>query len=138
MPLINGYEGERLQSNTLMSSVTGRDIEDMEHLKRCIVDILTTPKGSRVMRRNYGSDLFRLLDRNITKELIVQIYAEIATAIALWEPRLHITRVTIDATLWAEGKMAIDLYGYYYLEGKPVRLQNLFLDFFKSQQLRNT
>lgn len=38
-----------------MNSETGKTISGIEHLKQSIVDILTTPVGTRVMRRDYGS-----------------------------------------------------------------------------------
>ena len=36
--------------------------------KDSIIDILKTPKGSRVMRPNYGSDLYLLRDRTFNEE----------------------------------------------------------------------
>jgi phage baseplate assembly protein W len=134
MPLINGYEGERLTSPTLMSRITGKDIYDTEHLMQSIVDILTTPKGSRVMRREYGSNLYKLLDKNITHSLITDLYAETLVALSIWEPRIKVSQVSLDATKWTEGKLILDLFGYHYLDGKPVRLQGVFLDFYKAMQ----
>ena len=134
MASINGFQGEQLTSNMLMSRITGKGLTDIEHLMQSIVDILTTPKGSRVMRRDYGSNLYLLLDRQINHKLITDLYAETAEALTTWEPRLRVTQTSIDATGWADGSLILDLYGYYFLEGKPVRLQNVFLDFFKTQR----
>lgn len=50
------------------SRLTGRVIDQDAHLTQSITDILTTPKGSRVMRRDYGS---RLADLNV--QLIVRL-----------------------------------------------------------------
>ncbi len=36
-----------------MSAETGKALEGLEHLKQSITDILTTPIGSRIMRREY-------------------------------------------------------------------------------------
>ncbi|WP_412057361.1 GPW/gp25 family protein [Bartonella sp. DGB2] len=37
----------------------------MDHLRQSLIDILMTAKGSRVMRRAYGSDVARLLDQPV-------------------------------------------------------------------------
>nr|VFK47168.1 MAG: hypothetical protein BECKTC1821D_GA0114238_104214 [Candidatus Kentron sp. TC] len=37
-----------------MSAFTGKHFSDIAHLRQSITDILTTPIGSRVMRREYG------------------------------------------------------------------------------------
>ena len=46
---------------TGMDRETGKSLSGIEHLRQSIRDILTTPIGSRVMRRDYGSRLFELL-----------------------------------------------------------------------------
>ncbi|SPX13597.1 Baseplate assembly protein W [Escherichia coli] len=38
------------------------NLNDMEHLKQSVRDILTTPLASRVMRREYGSLVPDLID----------------------------------------------------------------------------
>ncbi len=37
-----------------MDAKTGKVLEGLEHLKQSIIDILTTPVSSRIMRRDYG------------------------------------------------------------------------------------
>ncbi len=44
---------------TGMSRETGVTLVELEHIRQSVRDILTTPLGSRVMRRNYGSLLSR-------------------------------------------------------------------------------
>ncbi|MCV6588938.1 MAG: hypothetical protein OIF57_07920 [Marinobacterium sp.] len=46
-----------------MDSVTGKPLADMAHIRQSITNILTTPIGTRVMRRDYGSVLPDLIDR---------------------------------------------------------------------------
>ena len=48
---------------TGINTNTGRSISGKAHLRQSIADILSTPIGSRVMRRNYGSHLFDLIDQ---------------------------------------------------------------------------
>ena len=41
---------------------TGRAVADIEHLRQSISDILTTPMGTRIERRTYGSMVPDLID----------------------------------------------------------------------------
>ena len=45
-----------------LAATTGRTITGAAHLAQSIADVLTTPIGSRVMRREYGSLLPDLID----------------------------------------------------------------------------
>ena len=44
-----------------MNDRTGKHNDGFEYLKQRIRDILSTPLGSRVMRRNYGSERLKEL-----------------------------------------------------------------------------
>ena len=46
-----------------MNSQTGLSIAEVEHIRQSVRDILVTPVGSRVMRREYGSLLSALIDQ---------------------------------------------------------------------------
>lgn len=61
-----------------MSARTGKALEGIEHLKQPIIDILTTHINSRIMRRNYGSRLFELVDKPINRDFTLEIYAATA------------------------------------------------------------
>jgi phage baseplate assembly protein W len=106
-----------------MSCETGKYLDDLEHLKQSIVDILTTPIGSRVMRREYGSNLFYLTDKPINKELFPQIYAAVAEAIEKWEPRLKLEKITILEI--KEGRIVLSLRGIYLLTQQTVNIERL-------------
>ncbi|MCU4317119.1 GPW/gp25 family protein [Acinetobacter bereziniae] len=75
----------------MMSRESGRSIELLEHIKQSIVDILFTPIGSRIMRREYGSLIFRLMDSPFNDATRLQVMAATATAIATWEDRIELT-----------------------------------------------
>ena len=88
----------------------GRQIDGNAHLSQSIADILTTPIGSRVMRRDYGSMLPDLIDapaNPVTRQLM---FAATAVALSRWEPRLRITRVDVS-TDNRDGRVTIDLQG---------------------------
>ena len=46
-----------------MNSQTGLSISEVEHIRQSVRDILVTPVGSRVMRREYGSLLSQMIDQ---------------------------------------------------------------------------
>jgi phage baseplate assembly protein W len=80
-----------------MDRTTGRRIAGMDHLKQSIADILTTPLGSRLERRTYGSLLPGLIDAPDNAVTRLRCYAAIASALMKWEPRLRVTRVRMES-----------------------------------------
>lgn len=75
-----------------MDKNTGKQLDEKAHIKQSIADILQTPKGSRVMRREYGSQLFELIDRPMNSVLIMQIAAASVMALKQWENRIEVIR----------------------------------------------
>lgn len=108
-----------------MSRSTGGAIDGLSHLGQSIVDILSTRKGTRVMRRDYGSDLIELLDAPINAETIVDIYAEIADALDTWEPRIKVS--SIDVLTASSGKAALDISGIYTPDGSEITLAGIVI-----------
>jgi phage baseplate assembly protein W len=115
---------------------TGKPISGLAHLRQSIRDILTTPLGSRIMRRNYGSRLFDLVDNPLNETTLVEIFAATAEALQQWEPRLRITRVqarsingvsTEGVSSSSTGSVAIDLEAIFLPTGQPVFLDGIVL-----------
>jgi hypothetical protein len=106
-----------------MDRKTGKSLEDKDHLRQSIEDILTTPLGSRVMRRDYGSRLFELVDRPTSPALLVDIYAATAEAIKKWEPRVRIDSVQADEI--ASGKISLTLTGTYLPDGQDIKIEGI-------------
>jgi len=129
MPVYEQIAGEKLKQLSLADRNTGEDIYDDAHLRNSIVDILTTPLGSRVMRRDYGSNLFRVIDEPINRFLALKVYSAVAEPLRKWEPRIKLKRVKLDQVIFAEGSMVLDLYGKYILEGREFTLKGLKLNF---------
>jgi phage baseplate assembly protein W len=94
-----------------MSATAGVAIEGDAHLAQSIGDILSTPIGTRPMRRDYGSALFELLDAPLNGVTRLRLFAAAALAIARWEPRISLTRVTLDAPSAAAGAATLKLEG---------------------------
>jgi phage baseplate assembly protein W len=108
-----------------MSRENGKYLDDLEHLKQSIVDILTTPIGSRIMRREYGSNLFYLVDRPINREFLQQIYAAVAEALERWEPRLQLKKVTVDEI--KDGRITLSLSGIYLITQMRVDIREVVI-----------
>ena len=77
---------------------TGKPIEGNAHLAQSLGDLLSTPIGSRVMRRDYGSLLFGLIDQPLNPATRLLIFAASALAIRQWEPRLRVKRFGLQLT----------------------------------------
>jgi phage baseplate assembly protein W len=75
---------------------TGKNIVSTdEHIRQSIGDILTTPLGSRVMRREYGSIIPELIDAPLNSHTTLRLYAATAGALMRWEPRFKISRISL-------------------------------------------
>ncbi|MFT0820058.1 MULTISPECIES: GPW/gp25 family protein [Wolbachia] len=106
-----------------MDAKTGKALEGIEHLKQSIIDMLTTPIGSRIMRREYGSRLFELVDKPINRDFTLEIYAAVAEALEKWEKRFKLEKVKIAEV--KEGKMTLVLEGIYLPEGKFIDISGV-------------
>lgn len=106
-----------------MSAADGTRLAGIAHLRQSIRDILTTPIGTRVMRRDYGSRLFELVDAPLNRATILQLYAATAGALKKWEPRIKLT--SIKATTGAAGSVTLDLVGEYLPDGKVVTIDGI-------------
>jgi len=104
---------------------TGQPLAGIDHLRQSIRDILSTRIGTRVLRRDYGSELPALVDRPMTPRLAVDLYAATAQALAQWEPRFKLTRVRIEAA--TAGRLVLDLEGIYLPDGQATVLTGLEL-----------
>jgi uncharacterized protein len=94
-----------------MDRTTGATLEGNAHLAQSITDILTTPLGARVMRRDYGSMLFDLIDQPLNAATRLLIFASTALALRRWEPRIKITRMTLDTSASAQAAAAMTIEG---------------------------
>ncbi|MDY0072461.1 MAG: GPW/gp25 family protein [Thauera sp.] len=109
-----------------INALTGKPLTGIEHLRQSIRDILTTRIGTRVMRRDYGSDVPRLVDAAMTPRLAMNLYMAVAVALDKWEPRFRLTRVQITDA--APGKVTLAVEGIYLPDGKPIVMQGLEID----------
>lgn len=102
-----------------MSQSNGKVITDTDHLRQSVRDILLTPQGSRIARREYGSLLSVLIDQPQNPALRLQIMSAVYMALSRWEPRMTLDSITISSNF--DGSMLVDLTGQRN-NGAPVSL----------------
>ena len=92
----------------MMHRATGRAIDLPEHIAQSVADIVTTPLGSRVMRRDYGSLLPELIDQPFNDATRMRLFGATALALMRWEPRIRLIRVQLFQGV-AAGSYTLDL-----------------------------
>lgn len=104
-----------------IDATTGLSLNGIDHLRQSVVDILTTPIGSRVMRRTYGSTLPSLVDRPVDGSFVLDLFVASAQALRRWEPRIEVTRITLEGV----APVAMKIEGIYRVTGRPVALEGI-------------
>lgn len=107
-----------------MSAATGKRLEGDDHLAQSVGDLLTTPLGTRVMRRDYGSLLPELIDRPLNAATRLLCAMATAIAIARWEPRLSVRKVQMEGS-FASGEATIIVTGVRTDQPDPNALTRL-------------
>jgi uncharacterized protein len=105
------------------NAADGTALGGIDHLKQSLRDILTTPIGTRVMRRDYGSKLFSLVDAPLNRKTILNLYAATADAVKKWEPRFSLSKVSISSA--DVGSVVIALTGEYLPDGQTVTVSGI-------------
>ncbi|MBB4797577.1 phage baseplate assembly protein W [Brevundimonas bullata] len=87
---------------TGLSAASGRAVPPAsdEYVRRSVADVLTTPIGSRVMRRDYGSYLPDLVDQPLNDATRLKLYGATALALMRWHrrSRLKAVRLLVDGS----------------------------------------
>lgn len=79
-----------------MDASTGAAITGRAHLAQSVRDILTTPLGSRIARRDYGSLLPDPIDQPFNDLTRLRMFGAVVTALMRWEPRMRVSRVSLS------------------------------------------
>ncbi|MEM5542935.1 GPW/gp25 family protein [Sulfitobacter sp. AS92] len=106
-----------------MNASTGAPLDGIDHLRQSITDILTTPIGSRVMRRDYGSRLYDLIDAPINRSTVLDAYTAVAEALNRWEPRIRLEQVLLTDV--APGRMELSLSAVLETDGREITLDGV-------------
>ena len=106
-----------------MNRNTGKKLSGIDHLKQSIADILTTPIGTRIMRRDYGSRLYELVDQPMNDEFSIELFAATAGALEKWEHRFKLEKVSLEEI--SEGRAVLSLRGLYLPNGETIKLDGI-------------
>lgn len=94
---------------TGMNNTTGRAVSDVAHIRQSVRDILTTPIGSRPMRRDYGSLVPELIDQPMNPATRLRVMSASVSALVRWEPRIRVA--SLHLAVDAKGATVVDVEG---------------------------
>jgi phage baseplate assembly protein W len=83
--------------------------EHEEDIKEAIWIILSTSKGERVMRQDFGCGIYDFVFATINMATLGLIEASVREALTLWEPRIELVNVEISTDKAEEGKLLISI-----------------------------
>ena len=106
-----------------MDRNTGKWIDDdFSHFLQSIDTIFTTPRGQRIMLRNFGVKMSLFLDASINEETIADIYMQLAEA-SVWEPRGELKTLSIESVS-LDGKVEVKMKFLY--RGHAIEIGRVF------------
>ena len=105
-------------------------VEEEEDIRQSLCIILSTRLGERIMRPDFGTDLYNMVYHNMDLTARTQLQAAIENAVLNWEPRITLDNISFDMSEERSGKLSILLeytirqtnsrgnlvYPYYYEE----------------------
>lgn len=105
----------------MLSRHSGESFDDVtQSIQQSIADILTTPVGSRIMRREYGSLLIDLIDQPVNDMLLLKIYSAVYTALFTWEKRINIEHIEVQNL--SLGTLELILQATFAFTGQKINL----------------
>lgn len=97
----------------MMNRQTGQRLNMLDHIRQSVTDILSTPIGSRVMRRTYGSLVPELIDQPDNLATQTRVFAAVASALLRWEPRISISKMSLARDPDRPGRATLNIEGSY-------------------------
>lgn len=114
-----------------MSIYTGKAIGEHEALTQRIVRILSTPLGSRVFNRTFGSNLFLLVDRPVNDAFFMDAYAATSDALNRCELLFRLKQTTL--TQVGDAEFDIFMEGDSLIDGQAIQIGGMMLNLRDSQ-----
>ena len=104
----------------MMSRLDGSELSEQEHILQSLEDITTTPIGTRIMRRDYGTQLADLIDQPISEALYLKIYSTLYVAYLRWEDRIDISQIQVAEI--QNGQLVLDITGFLKTNGMEMNI----------------
>ena len=95
---------------------TGKLLSGFDHVKQSIELIVKTRLRTRVMLRDFGSELPDLVDYPGHERWAMRLYVSVAVGIAQWEPRFELTQLRL-VDVNRNGQVELEILGVYHPEG---------------------
>ena len=76
-------------------------------IQQSILIILSTAKGERVMRPDFGCGIHDLVFAAVTAQLVAQIQATVTDALRTYEARIEVRRVEVETGQLALGRLDV-------------------------------
>jgi hypothetical protein len=83
---------------------------DTDAIKASVIQIVTTMRGERVMRPDFGCNAFSYVFENNSQEFRVHVEREIRQSLSKWERRIRVDSVNVSTDdLTEPGQILIDI-----------------------------
>lgn len=110
------------------TSRTGKSISGLAYLRQRIKDVLETPKGALVGRRDFGSEIHLLQDKNLDQNFYMLAYVKLSEAInnpvnGLEDFKLE----SIEIDVINDRQYELTLSGQLLNNGEPITLDNIVI-----------
>lgn len=106
--------------------------EGEQDIREAIWIILSTAKGERVMRPDFGCGIHEFVFASVNTATVALVENSVREALTLWEPRIEVISVEVATDQIAEGRLLINVeykvrstnnrfnlvYPFYLTEGK--------------------
>ena len=103
-----------------------------QDIKEAIRIILSTTKGERVMRPDFGSGIHDLVFASMSTAMIGLLESNVREALTTWEPRIELLRVEVSTDEAHMGKLKVNID---YRVRETNREDNLVYPFYVSEGL---
>jgi len=80
-----------------------------QDIKEALWIILSTAKGERVMRPDFGCGIHDFVFASINTSTLALIESSVREALTLWEPRIELIKVEVSTERIDEGKLFITI-----------------------------
>lgn len=95
---------------------------EQTYLQQSIHDIINTPLGSRIMRRNYGCNIMNIIDSPMNEYTLIQIQAYLANSLLQQEKNILLHKLTIKNR---NERLIINIEGIYIQSGNQININDI-------------
>lgn len=110
---------------TYTDRVTGRAISRTQHISQCVGVLLTTRLGTRVRRRQVGSNIPLMVDSPLTAGTISDIYQDVASVLFEQEKRIIPRKITVDEIAYQKGRLVLTVQGVTVPQNTPITISGI-------------